>query len=182
MLCGRVRQPTPPPGLLYIRAGHAWRRTPAGHPLIVQATLRMVLNFKITSESRPRPEDVSAVENAVYRYNMMLMNDWAFQRVAVFLRDDADRVMGGALGGIWGGWLHLNFLWVTDALRGQGYGSQLLARVEDQARAHQCRGIFLETHSFQALPFYERRGYVVLGELQDYPPGHSFYMMCKRLE
>ena len=142
----------------------------------------MVLNFRITSETRPRPQDVAAVENAVHRHNMTLMNDWNFQRVAVFLRDDADRVMGGALGGIWGGWLHLNFLWVTDALRGQGYGSQLLARVEEQARERKCRGIFLETHSFQARPFYDRRGYVVVGQIDGYPDGHSYYMMCKRLK
>lgn len=141
----------------------------------------MVLHFKITSETRPRPEDVAAVENAVYRHNMTLMNDWAFQRVALFLRDDAGRVMGGALGGIWGGWLHLNFLWVTEALRGHGYGSQLLARAEDTARDRRCRGIFLETHSFQARPFYERRGYVVIGQIDDYPTGHDYALMCKHL-
>jgi GNAT superfamily N-acetyltransferase len=142
----------------------------------------MVLHFKITSESRPRPEDMAAIENAVYRHNMTLMNDWAFRQVAIFLRDDGGRVMGGALGGIWGGWMHLTFLWVTEALRGNGYGSQLLARAEDQARERNCRGVFLETHSFQAKPFYERRGYVVVGQIDDYPQGHSYYMMCKRLD
>lgn len=141
----------------------------------------MVMNFKITSEIRPRPEDVAAIENAVNRHNMMLMNDWVYQRVAVFLRDDANRVMGGVLGGIWGGWLHLNYLWVTEALRGHGYGSQLLARAEDTARARACRGIFLETHSFQARPFYEHRGYQVVGQIDDYPQGHSYYMMRKLL-
>lgn len=112
---------------------------------------------------------------------MTLMNDWGYQRVAIFMRDDADRIMGGALGGIWGGWLHLNYLWVTEALRGHGYGSQLLARVEDQARARTCRGIFLETHSFQARPFYERRGYEIIGKIEDYPPGQAFFIMCKLL-
>ena len=139
----------------------------------------MVLNFKFTSESRTRPEADALIENAIYRHNMTLMNDWGFHRVAIFMRDDADRIMGGALGGIWGGWLHLNFLWVTEALRGHGYGSQLLARVEDQARGRGCQGIFLETHSFQSRPFYERRGYQIVGQIDNYPPGQTYYMLRK---
>jgi GNAT superfamily N-acetyltransferase len=142
----------------------------------------MVLNFRITSESRPRTEDIATVENAIHRNNMMLMNDWAHQRVAIFLRDDGDRVMGGALGSIWGGWLHLNYLWVTEALRGHGYGSQMLARAEEMARGRNCRGIFLEVHSFQAQPFYERRGYTIVGQLDNYPQGHRFSLMCKLLD
>ena len=42
-------------------------------------------------------------------------------------------------------------------------------------------GIWLDTFSFQARRFYEKLGYVVFGELPDYPAGHSRYFLQKRL-
>jgi uncharacterized protein (DUF924 family) len=39
----------------------------------------------------------------------------------------------------------------------------------------------LETTSFEARPFYEKRGYEVFATLDDYPPGHSKFFLRKRL-
>jgi GNAT superfamily N-acetyltransferase len=91
-------------------------------------------------------------------------------------------VLGGALGDVWGGWLDLTFLWVAEPIRGKGYGERLLRAAEDEARAQGCRGIYLETFSFQARPFYERFGYEVFAELPDHPAGHTSYFMKKTLE
>lgn len=34
--------------------------------------------------------------------------------------------------------------------------------------------------SFQALPFYQKQGYSVFGELPDMPPGHVSYFLKKQ--
>ena len=39
----------------------------------------------------------------------------------------------------------------------------------------------LDTHSFQARPFYEARGYKVFGVLDDYPEGHKKFFLSKKL-
>ena len=39
----------------------------------------------------------------------------------------------------------------------------------------------LSTFSFQARDFYQRHGYRVVGQLDDYPPGETFYWMRKEL-
>jgi hypothetical protein len=45
-----------------------------------------------------------------------------------------------------------------------------------------CIGIYLDTYSFQARPFYERQGYTVFGVLADMPPGGAKYYLSKQLD
>ena len=37
------------------------------------------------------------------------------------------------------------------------------------------------TGDLNALPFYQKRGYTIFGELPDMPPGHTQYFMRKKL-
>jgi hypothetical protein len=39
----------------------------------------------------------------------------------------------------------------------------------------------LTTFDFQARSFYEIKGYKVVGEIKDYPPGSSYFTMVKEL-
>ena len=98
-----------------------------------------------------------------------------------FLRNTRGEWLGGLTGHVWGGWMHVNFLWVTESLRGQGHGSRLMDAAEAFAREHGAGAMTLESHSFQAPAFYERRGYTVFGQLDDYPPGHTKLFLSKRL-
>ncbi len=101
--------------------------------------------------------------------------------VGYFLKNTRGEWLGGLTGYIWGGWLHVNFVWVTEALRGQGYGSRLMDAAEAFAVEHRAFAATLETHSFQAPDFYTKRGYEVFGQLEDYPPGHAKLFLRKRL-
>jgi GNAT superfamily N-acetyltransferase len=138
-------------------------------------------NLKIVSEPHAGPEELTFVREAIARHNVAVTRDTYYSPLAIFLRDERDAVMGGAFGDVWGGWLELKFLWVAEPLRGQGFGERLLRTAEEEARTHGCRGIFLNTFSFQARPFYERFGYEVFGELPHYPAGHSLFFMKKIL-
>lgn len=67
-------------------------------------------------------------------------------------------------------------------MRGTGVGTQLMRMAEDEARSRSCVGVWLDTHTFQARPFYERLGYSVFADLPDFPPGHTRFYMMKRLD
>jgi GNAT superfamily N-acetyltransferase len=98
------------------------------------------------------------------------------------VHDDA----GAVIGGLWAvslfRWLHLEMLFVPEAMRGHGVGSALLAMAETQARNRGCLGIYLDAISFQAVPFYEKMGFSTFGVLEDCPPGHRRLFLHKRLD
>jgi GNAT superfamily N-acetyltransferase len=81
---------------------------------------------------------------------------------------------------IWG-YLYVGRLWTEQHYRNLGLGSRLLADAEQEARRRGCHAVHLMTGSFNALPFYQKRGYSIFGELQDMPPGYTQYFMCKKL-
>lgn len=106
---------------------------------------------------------------------------WQPEPLTLVLRDDEDRIVGGAIGETNWGWLHVTVLAVSEEPRGQGWGSRLMREMERLALDRGCRHAWLDTFSFQARPFYERLGYRVFGMLPDYPSGQERYFLAKPL-
>ena len=104
-----------------------------------------------------------------------------FYPVSIFLRGTNDEVVGGLIGNIWARWLFVRDLWISEPERGNGWGSKLMAEAERYAIEKGAEAAYLDTHSFQARPFYEKLGYKVFGVLEDHPPGHSHYWLTKKL-
>lgn len=100
----------------------------------------------------------------------------------VFTLSKADgEFAGGLVGHAAYGWLFVDLLWVADSARGKGQGRRLMLAAEEEARKLGCRNAWLDTFSFQARGFYERLGYTVFGELEDFPAGHKRYFLRKPL-
>jgi hypothetical protein len=91
-------------------------------------------------------------------------------------------VLGGLLGDIWGGWLHVSFLWVARPLRQNGWARRLMREAERYAIARGAHDAHLETFSFQARPLYEKLGYELFGQLDDFPPGHTKYSSAQEAD
>ncbi|MGE0223722.1 MAG: GNAT family N-acetyltransferase [Acetobacteraceae bacterium] len=101
--------------------------------------------------------------------------------VNYFLRSRIGEWLGGCSGHVWGQWLQIRLLWVTDSLQGLGYGTKLMDAAESYALERGAGAATLETHSYQAKDFYLKRGYEIFGTLADYPPGHQKYFLRKSL-
>jgi GNAT superfamily N-acetyltransferase len=90
-----------------------------------------------------------------------------------------------AVGGLFAfrlyGWVFVRYFYLPEDLRRHGLGAALLRRIEAEAQALGCTGIWLDTFSFQARPFYEKQGYACFATLDDHPPGHARHFMMKRL-
>jgi GNAT superfamily N-acetyltransferase len=114
-------------------------------------------------------------------YNLGVTGLTAYSPVNFFLHDDGDEIVGGLLGAIWGGVLHVRILWVAEALRGRGHGRRLLEAAERRAAERGCRHVFLDTFSFQAPGFYEKLGYQIFARADDWPVGHAHCFLRKAL-
>jgi GNAT superfamily N-acetyltransferase len=107
---------------------------------------------------------------------------WPRQPLCLAIRDAG----GAMLGGLWGrfhyDWLFIELIFVPETRRGQDLGSALLAMAEAEARAWGGVGVWLDTFSFQARGFYEKRGFTVFGEIDDYPAPHRRFFLSKPLD
>src|SRR5436190_15891586 len=158
-----------------------------GSTLTLVGRVELLISHKmdeltITVESQPKEEERRKVIDGLVSYNESQTGDVSYERLTLLLRDSSGEVAGGLLGEIYWEWLHIDILWVQQTLREHGYGGRLMAAAEREAIARGCGSAFLDTFSFQALPFYASLGYEVFGELTDYPPGHTRYFLRKSLQ
>ena len=137
--------------------------------------------YEITVEDEPQSEDVQVLAQGLTAHSLPHTGERGFLPIGVFLRDEQGQVVAGVWGYINWNWLYVNLVWAAESVRGQGYGKQLLTKLESVARERGCKYVHLDTFSYQARPFYERLGYEVFATLDDYPPGHSRYFMKKSL-
>jgi GNAT superfamily N-acetyltransferase len=141
-------------------------------------TASSLVRFDI--EDAPSDADVEVLPNGLEAFNE---SKWPghqqWRPLAVFARD-GESIVAGLAGETYSGWLFIRYLWVSDALRGQGIGRKLMGDAEARALARGCHSAWVDTFSFQAPGFYPKLGYQVFGEL-DYPPGHKRIFLQKRL-
>ena len=87
----------------------------------------------------------------------------------LYVEDDSGQLMAGLVAETFGNWLEIEYLFVKEDLRGQGFGSQLLQQAESEAKKRNCRFAFVNTYQFQAPAFYQKYGYKKVFTMKDYP-------------
>jgi GNAT superfamily N-acetyltransferase len=137
--------------------------------------------LKIEITETPLPHETEFILQQLIKYNRRSAGEGDFKELTIFLRDSDENLVGGLIGSTYYQWLHVDILWVDESCRGEGYGSSLLAAAEQEAVQRGCRYAFLDTFSFQAPEFYQKLGYIIFGELPDFPPGYRRFFLHKAL-
>ncbi len=127
-----------------------------------------------------RPEDREAILEALLAFNAANAPPANHHPLAILIKDAEGAVLGGLTGFSRYDWLFIEFFFIPETLRGNGLGRTLMRQAEQIARARNLTGIWLDTFSFQARPFYEKLGFMVFGELEDHPRGISQFWLQKR--
>ena len=133
------------------------------------------------SDGKPDERLVRLLATKVDEFNLQATGIHDVREFLTVDKDADGQLTAGIYGWTWGGTCWIESLWVRDDVRRSGVGSRLLSEAETEARRRGCRQMALDTHSFQAPGFYRRHGYRVVGEIPEYPAGHSFLQMHKPL-
>ena len=136
--------------------------------------------FQISQlEAGQHPDWCEIIRQGLYQHNREQVGSRELAELALVALNNDGQVIGGVLGGSIWGWMLIETFWVAKEMRGHGLGAALLAETEQIACQRGCGHVILETFSFQALPFYQKFGYVIYGQLDDFPLGHSRFSLKK---
>ncbi|MTC43508.1 GNAT family N-acetyltransferase [Providencia sp. wls1921] len=125
--------------------------------------------MKVTVTRDITPEDKEELFTGLRSYNRSFLQNSYFGQLGVYSKDENGIMQGGLLASIKGRWLCIDYLWVDESMRKNGLGSQLMHVAEEESKKLGCHNALVDTFSFQALPFYEKLGYVKQMSLPNFP-------------
>jgi len=136
---------------------------------------------ELVISTEPAPDDVQYLEDRLYEFNSAETGITDGEWLAIFVRDEDQRIVAGICGTTCGGCAEIRQFWVEEGRRKQGLGRRLLGAAEREARRRGCRQMLLMTFSFQAPTFYANRGFEVVAVVDEHPHGHKNLLLRKRL-
>ena len=129
----------------------------------------------------PSHEELAYLETSVDNFNINLTGIPFEGELAVLAYDEGGQLIGGVNGFQWGDAFSVGYLWIEEQWRGQDIGTQVLRTIEDQAAERGCTQLYLDTYNFQAIGFYQKLGYEVVGTLENFPTPYKHYFLKKNL-
>ncbi len=104
--------------------------------------------------------------------------------LAIMLRDEEGDIYAG-LTSFWyaaHGACLIEEVWVHEELRGQGIGSGLMVRLENELLMRGCRLIHLDLMDFQARDFFQGLGFEIVGSVAYPTSGRARLFLAKELK
>jgi GNAT superfamily N-acetyltransferase len=145
--------------------------------------IRIENNIFAISDS-PTDEEMARIQNAVEndkRTQTRGEYDQPGVEINLVLKDADGNVLGGVIASTIFRVMHLEVLWVAEAYRRLGYGSQLVLGAEQLGFKQGCNTSQTWTFSFQGPAFYPTIGYQPIGIYDGYPHGITEHVFMKRL-
>ena len=119
--------------------------------------------------------------NLIRAYNRSKREPSKNEPLNIYLEDEQGKLKAGMVAETFGNWLEIEYLYVSDDLRGQGIGSKILKVAERESKERGCKYSFVDTFNFQASKFYEKHGYKEVFALKNYPYTGERYYYTKEL-
>jgi GNAT superfamily N-acetyltransferase len=136
----------------------------------------------ITLTDAPSDDERAVITDGLRAYNEAQAGAWDGRPLAIFARDpETKKVVGGLLGRTSLGLLRVDTFFLPENLRRGRLGSRILAMAEEEGRRRGCTRALLSTLHFQAPGFYLKQGWEVAARIDCEPPGHTRFLMTKKL-
>ena len=138
----------------------------------------MKLKLKLENIESKRTEELA---NLIRAYNRSNREPSKSEPLNIYLEDEQGNLKAGMVAETFGNWLDIEYLYVSDDLRGQGIGSKILKMAERESKERGCKYSFVDTFNFQAPKFYKKHGYKEVFALKNYPYTGERYYYTKEL-
>ena len=136
------------------------------------------MKLKLENIDSKRTQELA---NLVRAYNRSNREPSKSEPLNIYLEDEQGNLVAGMVAETFGNWLEIEYLYVSDDLRGQGIGSKILEMAENESRNRGCKYSFVDTFNFQAPKFYKKHGYKEVFALKKYPYTGERYYYTKEL-
>jgi GNAT superfamily N-acetyltransferase len=133
-----------------------------------------------TIEISQSEADAQFIREKLNEYNFNIVPPYNHQVLNLIAREQST-IIGGLLADLAWNWLYISIFWVAEHKRSLGLGTRIFSMTEGIAVRRGCKRANLETHDFQSLSFYQKRGYIIFGQLENFPEGHTKYFLWKNL-
>jgi ribosomal protein S18 acetylase RimI-like enzyme len=125
--------------------------------------------------------EIDQIEDQLYEYNSRMVGQVDGRKLGFAAVDRQGIQVGAVAGYSWARMAEIKQLWVADNHRGKGLGRLLLETAIAEAKARDCRLVWVMSYDFQAPDLYERCGFERVAELVDWPPGHTHIILRRYL-
>ena len=136
------------------------------------------MKLKLENIESKRTQELA---NLIRAYNRSNREPSKSEPLNIYLEDEDGNLVAGMVAGTFGNWLEIEYLYVSDDLRGQGIGSKILETAENESRNRGCKYSFVDPFNVQATKFYEKHGYKEVFALKEYPYTGERYYYTKEL-
>ena len=128
-----------------------------------------------------KSERTHELANLIRAYNRANREPSKSEHLNNYLKDEEGNLVAGMVAETFGNWLEIEYLYISEDLRGQGIGSKILKMAENESKNRGCKYSFVDTFNFQAPKFYEKHGYKEVFALKNYPYTGERYYYTKEL-
>lgn len=139
------------------------------------------MQFKIKINTSENCNEIDVIENGLQNYNANASSINEVKPLNIIATGKDKQIYGGAIGRTWGECCELQQFWVDDLYRSNGVGTFILESFEKEAKNRACTLIYLDTFSFQAPLFYQKRGYKEVSRISGFTGGEAKIHMQKIL-
>lgn len=140
------------------------------------------MKYKIFFKKNPSSDEIYVLDSGIMENAKQIKDQKPVEFFAFFIRDEQGQILGGCNCEICHGLLFVGQLWVTPALRGQGYGTKLMRTAEKYAQESGCHFLAVNTMDWEALDFYKKLGYYVEFERTGFAHNSTMYFLRKDLQ
>lgn len=137
------------------------------------------MNYKISFEKNPNSKDVQIISDGIMNNAKLKTTHNPIDFFGCFIHDDNNEIQGGCNGTNIYGCLYIDQLWISEHLRGNGYGTKLMLEAEIFGRNQGCNFAAVNTMNWEALEFYKKLGYYVEFERHGFFKDSIFYFLRK---